>query len=158
MVSLCWTIVAPSKPGCSAGAFGNFVTKHLGNNALVSASYTNSSAGIALGSRIGSLLGPVGAFAGGVVGSMFGTGANLSYVPSTGSLYLGGQISAGAGYNGGSGISFSFINVPSSQNPNSIANGLSYSGAFQPLPVLGSTVTKSPGSVSYSICIRHCGC
>src|SRR5437588_13088408 len=32
------------------------------------------------------------------------------------------------------------------QNPNAIANGLSYSVTFQPIPFLGSTIQKSPGS------------
>lgn len=168
--------IAPNKATCSAGTFGNFVSNHLGGNALISASLTSSAPGIVLGSAAGGVFGPVGAFAGGVIGSMFGAGGALSYVPSTGSLYLGGVATAGAGLNGGSGFNVSSINVPSFQNPNAIANGPSFSGTFQPFPVLGSTVTKSPGSgpavigpsmgtrspvsgsAGYSICVRHCGC
>jgi RHS repeat-associated protein len=169
--------VAPNKTGCSAGSFGTAVSKIVGSNALINASYTTSGPGIALGALVGSAFGPVGAFAGGILGSQLGVGGSLSYVPSTGSLYVGVVATAGAGYNGGGGISVSSTSVPNSQNPNAIANGQSYSVTFLPWGgVFGSTVSKSPGSgppvvgfaagtrspvsgsAGYSICITHCGC
>ena len=168
---------APNKTGCSAGSFGTAVSKIIGSNALLNASYTTSAPGIALGALVGSAFGPVGAFAGGILGSQFGVGGSLSYVPSTGSLYAGVVATAGAGYNGGGGISVSSTSVPNSQNPNAIANGQSYSVTFLPWGgVFGSTVSKSPGSgppvvgfaagtrspvsgsAGKSICITHCGC
>src|SRR6266852_9562019 len=47
---------------------------------------------------------------------------------------------------GGNGFSGNMVFVPPSQNPNLIADGLSYSVTVQPSPLLGSTVVKSPGS------------
>jgi hypothetical protein len=52
----------------------------------------------------------------------------------------------GLGLGGGSGVSANAVNVPYPQNPNSIANGLSYSLTYQPSSALGSTVQYSPGS------------
>jgi hypothetical protein len=169
--------LAKTSSSCSAGSFGKAVSKIAGSNALINASYTSSTPGIALGALIGSAFGPVGAFAGGILGSQLGAGGSISYVPSTGSIYVGVVATAGAGYNGGGGLSVSSTPVPSSQSPNAIANGPSYSVTFLPWGgIFGSNVSKSPGSgppvigfaagtrspvsgsASYSICITHCGC
>ncbi|HWY69217.1 MAG TPA: hypothetical protein VNX88_11145 [Terriglobales bacterium] len=100
-------------------------------------------AGDAIGGLVG---GPPGAFAGAVFGSLFGVGGTASYVPSTKSLYAGPTLVFAPALGGGSGFSGNVVSVPAGQNPNAIANGLSYSVTFQPMPLLGSTVTKSPGS------------
>jgi transposase len=109
-----------------------------------------------------------------VIGSFFGVGGTASYVPSSNSLYAGATVVVGLGVGGGSGVSASAVTVPAGQNPNSIANGPSYSLTYQPLPFLGSTVVKSPGSgppvvgpsvgtripvsggVSYNVCVTGC--
>ncbi len=129
-----------------------------------------------LGAFFGSLIGPAGTLPGALVGSMFGFGGTASFVPSTRSVYVGLTIQAGLAINGGSGGSINVVNVPAGQNPNSIANGPSYSVTYQPRPFAGSTVTKSPGSggpvvgpsagskvsvsgsASYNICLWNCGC
>src|SRR5208337_2301894 len=100
-------------------------------------------AGAAIGEAIG---GPPGAFLGGILGSLFGVGGTVSYVPSTKSLYAGPTLVFAPALGGGNGFSGNVVSVPAGQNPNSIANGLSYSVTFQPSPLLGSTVVKSPGS------------
>jgi hypothetical protein len=46
----------------------------------------------------------------------------------------------------GTGVSGNAVIVPPTQNPNSIANGATYSVTLQPTQLTGSTVTKSPGS------------
>jgi len=102
-------------------------------------------AGAAIGEAIG---GPPGAFLGGIIGSFFGVGGTASYVPSTKSLYAGPTLVFAPALGGGSGSSGNVVSVPAGQNPNAIANGLSYSVTFQPSPLLGSTVVKSPGSGS----------
>lgn len=129
-----------------------------------------------VGAFLGSLAGPEGTLPGALFGSMFGFGGTASYVPSTHSVYVGVTIQAGLAINGGSGASVNVVNVPAGQNPNSIANGQSYSVTYQPRPFAGSTVTKSPGSggpvvgpsagtkvpvsgsASYNICLLNCGC
>jgi hypothetical protein len=129
--------------------------------------------GAAIGGAIG---GPPGAFLGGIIGSFFGVGGTVSYVPSTKSWYAGGTIVFGLGLGGGNGFGVSTVMVPPGQNPNSIANGPSFSLTYQPNPFLGSTVVKSPGSgppvvgpsggtripvsggFSYSFCLKNCGC
>jgi len=132
---------------------------------------------IGLGAGVGALVGgPPGAFAGGIIGSMFGGGVSASYVPSTGSLYVGPTVTAGLGLMGGGGMSATITPIPSSQNANQIAGGQGYSITYQPSPALGSTVTKSPGSgppvvgvsvgsripvsvaAAFGLCIYHCGC
>ena len=123
------------------------------------------------------LFGPEGTLVGAVIGSQLGAGGNISYVNATGSLYIGGTVlAAPAQIGGGGGFSLSYTLVPATQNANSIANGTSSSVAFQPSVLLGSVVSKSPGSgppvvgyqvgtrspvsfsASHNICIRHCGC
>ncbi len=167
----------PAQAGnCQAGPVGNFVSKYIGGNTIVSGNIATNSPTTELGAMIGSLAGPPGAFAGALIGSMFGIGGSVSYVPGTGSIYAGPVATFGVGINGGSGFSISAVHVPASQNANSIANGKSFSLNYQPNPFFGSTVTKSPGSgppvvgpsigtkvpVSasggYSFCLRHCGC
>src|SRR5580704_12910300 len=92
----------------------------------------------------GAILGIPGAIIGAALGNFFGVGLSGSFVPSTGSVYLGPTAVVGLG--GGTGGSLSFVNVPSTQNPNSIANGPSFSLTYQPLLFAGSTIIKSPGS------------
>ena len=157
--------LAPNN-GCSAS---NKATS------IVSGSYTTNAPTIALGAAIGGLIGgPPGGFAGAVIGSFFGVGGTASYVPSSNSLYAGPTLVVGLGVGGGSGAGANAVTVPAGQNPNSIANGPSYSLTYQPLPFLGSTVVKSPGSgppvvgpsvgtripvsggVSYNFCVKGC--
>jgi hypothetical protein len=158
--------IAPSK-NCSAS----------GPSKIVSSSATTNVPTIAAGAAIGGAIGgPPGAFVGGIIGSLFGVGGNVSYVPSTNSWYAGPTATFAPGLGGGNGISANFVNVPSTQNANSIANGASYSITFQPNPFFGSTVTKSPGSgppvvgpsvgtrvpvsfsAGYNFCLHNCGC
>jgi hypothetical protein len=124
----------------------------------------------------GALFGPPGAVIGGTIGSSVGVGATFSWVPSTNSWYVGPTIVAGIKPGAGSGFGVNAVLVPSNQNPNSIANHLSFSGTWQPMLTGGSTVTKSPGSgppvagystgtrlpasgsASFTICIKNCGC
>ena len=94
----------------------------------------------------GAIAGPPGALVGGIIGSFFGVGLNASYVSSTNTLYGGPTIVFAPALGGGNGFSFSAVNVPSSQNPNSIASGLSFSATFQPKLFAGATVVKTPGS------------
>jgi hypothetical protein len=166
----------PNNGNCQAGVVGNFVSKYVGGNSIISGSITTNKPTIALGGAIGSVFGPAGALVGNLIGSMFGVGGSVSYVPGTGSIYAGPVATFGAGLNGGSGFSASVVHVPSGQNANFIAGGKSFSLTYQPNPFLGSTVTKSPGSgppvvglsvgtkvpvsgsAGYSFCLRHCGC
>jgi RHS repeat-associated protein len=167
----------PAKNGnCQAGVVGNFVSKYIGGNTILSGNITTNTPTIELGAAIGSLAGPPGEFAGALIGSMFGVGGSVSYVPGTGSIYAGPVATFGVGINGGSGFSVSAVHVPASQNANSIASGKSFSLSYQPNPFLGSNVTKSPGSgppvvgltigtkvpvsasAGYSFCLGHCGC
>jgi hypothetical protein len=132
---------------------------------------------MAAGAGIGGLIGgPPGAFLGGIIGSLFGVGGGVSYVPSTKSLYMGPTLVFSPAFGGGNGIGGSVVSVPPGQNPNSIASGQSYSVTFQPNPFLGSSVVKSPGSgppvigpsvgtrvpvsfgVSYSVPVINGGC
>jgi len=115
-----------------------------GSSSVVSISYTWGMSGV--GAAIGDVFGPVGTVLGWALGSMCGIGLNGALVPSTGSVYFGVVGTCGAGINAGRGISVSDVQVPPTQDPNRIANGLSGSITFQPWPLLGSTVTKSPGS------------
>jgi RHS repeat-associated protein len=159
-----------NKPGCRAG-------QSNGTTTIVSGSYTNSTPTVALGTAIGGYLaGPPGAAIGGIIGSYFGVGISASWVPSTNSWYAGPTVAAGIVPGGGSGFNVSAVTVPSNQNPNAIANHLSLSATWQPMPTAGATVTKSPGSgpavagystgsrvpasgsASFSICVTNCGC
>ena len=100
-----------------------------------------------LGGLIGELIDPIGGgIPGSILGSMVGVGADVSYVPSTDSTYAGPTVSFTPAPFGGNGVSVSDAIVPAGQNANSIANGTTYSVQFQPTPLTGSTVTKSPGS------------
>ena len=117
------------------------------SSAIVSGSATSNIPTIEAGAAIGGAIGgPVGAFVGGIFGSFFGIGVTASYVPSTHSWYGGPTVVFGLGVGGGSGVGANAVNVPYSQNPNSIASGLSYSLTYQPSAALGSTVQYSPGS------------
>jgi RHS repeat-associated protein len=153
--------VAPSKGPCTVS----------GPSKIYSASYTFSLAGA--GTAIGSLFGPEGTVIGAAIGNSIGVGLGGSYVPATKSLYIGPA--AAFSPFGGGGFNANYVNVPAGQNPNAIASGQSYSVTFQPLPFLGSTVVKSPGSApvvgpsigtrvpvsagaSYNFCVHNCGC
>jgi hypothetical protein len=118
-----------------------------GSTSVVTVSVTSSAPGTLLGGLIGELIDPIGGgIPGSILGGMVGTGASVSYVPSTDSWYAGPTISFTPAPFGGNGVSASDVIVPSGQNANSIANGTSYSVTFQPTPLTGSTVAKSPGS------------
>ena len=148
-----------------------------GTTTIISGSYTNSTPTIALGTTIGGFVGgPPGAAIGGIIGSFFGVGVTASWVPSTNSWYVGPTVAAGIVPGGGSGFNFSSVLVPSTQNPNAIANHFSLSANWQPMRTLGGAVTKSPGSgpavagystgtrvpasgsASFNICVHNCGC
>ena len=156
----------PKKPGyCNVSGSSSIVTL-TGTKALTE-----------VGAFVGSLFGPEGTVVGAVLGSQFGAGVNIAYVNATHSVYIGvtGTF-APAQIGGGGGFSLSYTPVPATQNANSIANGTSYGVSFQANPLLGSTVSKSPGSgppvvgfqvgtrapvsfsASHNICIWHCGC
>jgi RHS repeat-associated protein len=156
--------------GCPAG-------QSSGTTTIISGSYTNSTPTVALGTAIGGYLGgPPGAAIGGTIGSFFGVGIAASWVPSTNSWYAGPTVAAGIVPGGGSGFNVSAVTVPPNQNPNAIANNLSFSATWQPMPTAGATVTKSPGSgpavvgystgtrvpasgsASFGICVTNCGC
>jgi RHS repeat-associated protein len=118
-----------------------------GSTSIVTVSATSSAPGTLLGGLIGELIEPVGGgIPGAILGSFVGTGVNVSNVPSTDSWYAGPTVSFTPALFGGNGVSASDVIVPSGQSANSIANGTSYSVTFQPTPLTGSTVTKSPGS------------
>jgi len=117
------------------------------NTSIVTVSATSSAPGTLLGGLIGELIDPIGGgIPGSILGSMVGVGADVSYVPSTDSTYAGPTVSFTPAPFGGNGVSVSDAIVPAGQNANSIANGTTYSVQFQPTPLTGSTVTKSPGS------------
>jgi len=100
-----------------------------------------------LGAVVGELIDPAGGgVAGALIGSMVGVGGGISYVPSTDNFYAGPVITFAPQLFSGYGWNASTAIVPSGTNPNSIANGQSYSVTFQPTTFTGSTVTKSPGS------------
>jgi RHS repeat-associated protein len=118
-----------------------------GRTSIWNGNVTTNKPTIEAGAAIGGVIGGLpGALIGAVVGSMFGVGANVSYVPSTKSVYAGPTIVFAPGFGGGNGFSVSRLSVPSSQNPNSVASGWGLTATFQPLPVAGSTVLKSPGN------------
>jgi RHS repeat-associated protein len=127
---------------------------------IVSVSVTSSWPGVLLGSAIGGLWGPAGSAIGAVLGSMCGVGGNVSVAstPAKTSVYAGPTASCGFAVVGGSGFQVSVTPVPPSQDPNKIASGESTSITWQPTPITGSTVTRSPGSgppvVGYSFGTR----
>jgi RHS repeat-associated protein len=117
------------------------------SSSIVSGSATSNIPTIEAGAAVGGAIGgPAGAFVGGIIGSFFGVGVTASYVSSSHTWYGGPTVVFGLGLGGGSGVSANAVNVPYPQNPNSIANGLSYSLTYQPSSALGSTVQYSPGS------------
>jgi len=100
-----------------------------------------------LGGVIGEAIEPVGGgVLGAALGSTIGVGPVVSYVPSTDSSYLGLTATFSPVILSGNGVSASTVIVPPGQDPNAIANGFSTSVTFQPTPLTGSTVVKSPGS------------
>jgi RHS repeat-associated protein len=149
-----------------------------GKKSVISANLTTNRPFIAAGIILGGIIADVpGAIVGGILGSNIGIGPNISVVPSTSSVYVGATVLAAPfQYKGGNSYGINEVKVPPSQNPNAIANGLSGSVTFQPLPFLGSTATYSPGSgptvfglsvgsrsvysgnISYNVCLINCGC
>ena len=161
----------PPKTGTNKPGYCNV----SGSSSIVTLTATKALTEV--GAFIGSAFGPEGTLAGAVIGSQFGAGGNISYVNATHSAYIGVTgVFAPAQIGGGGGFSLSYTPVPATQNANSIANGTSYGVAFQANPLLGSTVSKSPGSgppvvgfqvgtrspvsfsASHNICLLHCGC
>jgi RHS repeat-associated protein len=117
------------------------------NNAIYTISYTTAAPGMLIGAIVGEFVDPLGGgVPGALLGSMVGIGANASYVPSTKSWFAGPTITFTPVLMGGQGGSVSSSIVPPGQNPNSIANGTSTSINYQPTPLTGTNVTKSPGS------------
>ncbi len=87
---------------------------------------------------MGSVFGPDGTMLGAVIRSQFGAGGNISYVNSTHRVYVGPIVLVAPGQiGGGGGLSFSYTQIPATQNANSIADGTSYGVALQPSPLLG---------------------
>jgi RHS repeat-associated protein len=118
-----------------------------GASTIVSVSATSAAPAAALGAVIGEAIDPAG---GGVVGALLGStvgvGVGVSYVPSTDSWYAGPTVTFSPIILSGTGASANAVIVPKGQDPNSIANGPSFSFTLQPTPLTGTTVTKSPGS------------
>jgi RHS repeat-associated protein len=161
----------PAKSGTNKPGYCNV----SGSSSIVT--LTGTKALTEVGAFIGSAFGPEGTLVGAVLGSQFGAGGNIAYVNATHSVYVGvtGTF-APVQIGGGGGFSVSYTPVPATQNANSIANGTSYGVSFQANPLLGSTVSKSPGSgppvvgfqvgtrspvsfsASHNICLWHCGC
>ena len=128
-------------------ATNNAPCQSTGTTSILSGNATTNIPTIAAGEVIGGEIGgPPGAALGGMIGSLFGVGGNASYVPSTESLYAGPTLVFAPALGGGNGAAANIVSVPAGQNPNSIANGLSSSVTFQPSPLFGSTVVKSPGN------------
>ncbi|MGA3127389.1 MAG: RHS repeat-associated core domain-containing protein [Candidatus Korobacteraceae bacterium] len=130
------------------GSSGNDSAQQTtGNTTVVTVSATTAVPTTFIGGLLGALSGnPLNGGIGALVGSTFGVGADISYVPSTDSMYAGPTANWQPLPGGGNGVSVSTAIVPPTQNPNSIANGTSYSVTLQPTPLTGTTVTKSPGS------------
>lgn len=78
-----------------------------------------------------------------------GVGGSGTFVPSTGTGYLGVAGTVGTGT--GSGFSISVTFLPSGTDPNGVALGLGYGVATQPSPWLGGGVTKNPGTPLYPV-------
>jgi len=155
------------RQGCSSKSGGT----------LYSLSATTSEPTEVLGALIGGLVGgPPGAVGGEIIGSTVGVGVNVSFVPSTNRWYLGPTVVFSPGLGGGNGGTLTRTVVPPGQNPNAIAQGMSYSLTSQPLPFWGFTATYSPnngppvlgsafgtrvplsGGPSFGLCVHNCGC
>jgi len=116
-------------------------------SSIITATFTTAAPTTALGVFVGELIDPIGGgVLGGTIGSEVGVGVTASYVPSTGSSYVGVTANYTPVPEGGNGASVNASIVPPTQNPNSIANGPTVSTTIQPTPFTGVTVTKSPGS------------
>ena len=115
--------------GGSGGGPNTTCGQAAGPSKVYNGSLTTSAPAAWLGAAIGGFAGGYyGAAFGAIIGSTFGIGVGGSYVPSTHSLYLG-PTAVFSPFGGGGG-SINSVNVPSTQNPNSIANGLSYTLAL----------------------------
>jgi RHS repeat-associated protein len=112
----------------------------------------------ALGALVGEgIAGPAGVFPGYWIGSMFGLGPNISDDPSTGRVYLGPSLTFSPSLGGGNGASFTSWFFPGGQDPDATLRSWSGSVTFQPTPISGSSVTKSPGQppvAGYSVGTR----
>lgn len=116
------------------------------NSSIYNVTMTPRSLG-PVGAAVGELVGgAMGMLPGALFGAMCGVGISASYVPVTNSLYFGPAVACAPGIGTGIGVSAGVVAVPPSQNPNSIARGLTGSVTFQPMPLLGAIWTKSPGS------------
>ncbi len=121
--------------------------KPNGTTSIQTVSATSSLPGMVLGGLIGEAIDPAGGgVVGAILGSTVGVGGSVSYVPSTDSWFAGATVTFSPVVMSGTGVSANAVIVPSGQNPNSIANGQSYSVTLQPTPLTGTTVVKSPGS------------
>ena len=94
--------------GGGGGSTGTTTTttcaQPTGPSKIYNVSATTSAPTKALGASVGGLIGgPPGAVVGSAIGNLFGIGVNGSYVPSTGSIYLGPT--AVVGLSGGTGVS-----------------------------------------------------
>ena len=122
-------------------------TSTSGTTSIQTVSVTSAVPTMVLGGIIGEAIDPAGGgVAGALLGSTVGVGAGVSYVPSTDSWYAGPTASFSPVLLSGTGVSASSVIVPSGQNPDSIANGKSFSVTLQPTPLTGTTIVKSPGS------------
>lgn len=118
-----------------------------GTTSIQTVSATSAAPAMLLGGIVGEGIDPAGGgVAGALLGSTIGVGGSVSYVPSTDSWFAGPTVTFSPVLLSGTGASASDVIVPSGQNPNSIANGQSYSVTLQPTPLTGTTVVKSPGS------------
>jgi hypothetical protein len=89
-----------------------------------------------------------GALVGYAVGSMFGAGVNVSWVPATNQWYVGPTVNLSPGFWGGTGVSVTRFSFPNQQSAGNVLSSWSASVNFQPTPLTGTTVTKSSGSPS----------
>ncbi len=140
-----------AEPGCHTDFRLCFPHQNSGSSSngttITSVTVTSSAPTIVLGGVVGEMIEPAGGgFAGALIGSMFGVGPTVSYVSSTDSWYAGVAATFSPLLLSGTGASGSTVIVPAGLNPNAIANGLSMSVTYQPNPLAGSTVLKSPGS------------
>jgi RHS repeat-associated protein len=126
-----------------------------------------------VGALIGSAIGGGGVFPGYAIGSMFGAGATVAWIPTSGTVFLGPALTFTPGLGGGSGFSVSGYYFPSGQDPYQTLSGWSGSVSYQPMPWAGSTAMRSPGQNpvvgpsfgtrvpvtvggGYGVCVRNC--
>jgi RHS repeat-associated protein len=108
----------------------------------LNATYGLSLLGAAIGGGLG---GPPGLFIGYAIGSMFGAGMNVSWVPQTNQWYAGPTANFSPGFWGGTGASLTRYSFPDQQSAGKVLSSWSGCVDFQPTPLTGATVLKSPG-------------